>query len=395
MAVPLNGRGIENDAGVANVAAPAEHGAAGAGAPALHVAAVAVAPEHLDWSDEAGWPDHQPEPDPQPLPAVADMAFDDAAVLPDPEEMKVGAELLKKRMRNAFITLEFKGLSDDAAEAQIIVALAVARGMHPKYLVFGVHVGTHTHVKHCHFLLEFDHQVSFRYLKSHFPRGHIEARRGSASQCKVYCNKDHRLLADEGTMSRPGGKLGSVMEEIDGGHDLAAIARDHPEEFLKYHAGIRAAAELLQVAPVTFTQHDLYPWQRGAWFLMDLVPDERTVHWYTDLTGGAGKTWFCRKVCAERKALYVNNNKTADIAHAYNGERIVLFDLCRAVGTDGVNYAAIESVKNGMIFSGKYDSRAKIFANPHVFVFANYSPDLSKLSHDRWDVHDISRYADN
>ena len=80
--------------------------------------------------------------------------------------------------------------------------------------------------------------------------------------------------------------------------------------------------------------------------------------------------------------------KSADIKYAYEGERVVLFDLTRSQ-QEHFNYEVMESVKNGTMFSGKYESKVKVYASPHVVVFANWLPDYSKLSMDRWDVWDL------
>lgn len=53
----------------------------------------------------------------------------------------------------------------------------------------------------------------------------------------------------------------------------------------------------------------------------------------------------------------------------------------------------MESIKNGLICSCKYVSVTKSFVIPHV-VFANYEPDQSKMSADRWDIRPITP-ADN
>ena len=87
--------------------------------------------------------------------------------------------------------------------------------------------------------------------------------------------------------------------------------------------------------------------------------------------------------------------KCTDIKHAVNAlvkkgtpPRAVLFIFPRSV-EDYVSYDAIESVKDGIFFSGKYDSGMCLFPNPHVYIFANFLPDLDKLTSDRWKIHTL------
>lgn len=54
-----------------------------------------------------------------------------------------------------------------------------------------------------------------------------------------------------------------------------------------------------------------------------------------------------------------------------------------------ISYEAIESVKDGIFFSAKYESGMCLFNSPHVLVFANFMPDITKLSKDRWQVFEI------
>lgn len=69
----------------------------------------------------------------------------------------------------------------------------------------------------------------------------------------------------------------------------------------------------------------------------------------------------------------VQNGKTNDITHAWQGERVVLWDVPRDSG-DKINFGAMEAMKNGQCFSGKYQSVQKIFNIPHLVVFANCVP---------------------
>lgn len=50
----------------------------------------------------------------------------------------------------------------------------------------------------------------------------------------------------------------------------------------------------------------------------------------------------------------------------------------------------MEAFKNGRMFSSKYCSVNKQFKIPHVIVFANYTPDLTQLSMDRWKLIDLA-----
>ena len=57
---------------------------------------------------------------------------------------------------------------------------------------------------------------------------------------------------------------------------------------------------------------------------------------------------------------------------------------------DYVGYGALEQLKNGMIYSGKYEGGTCLFDNPHVIVFANEPPKIEKMSLDRWKIIDLN-----
>ena len=81
----------------------------------------------------------------------------------------------------------------------------------------------------------------------------------------------------------------------------------------------------------------------------------------------------------------ITNDKMTDIAHVYNNQKTVVFDLSRTQ-VDKIDhvYSLMEVFKNEHIFSPKYESVVKTFAPSHVVVFINFVPDHIKLSQDRW-----------
>ena len=82
---------------------------------------------------------------------------------------------------------------------------------------------------------------------------------------------------------------------------------------------------------------------------------------------------------------YVNRNG--------RGPHVIIVDLPRSTET-GANFELIEEAKNGMFMSGKYEGGMVTYARPHVVIFANYSPDVSKVSADRWDIAEVSELTE-
>lgn len=119
--------------------------------------------------------------------------------------------------------------------------------------------------------------------------------------------------------------------------------------------------------------------------LTECEPDPRKIIWYVDIIGGKGKTSFSKYMAVKHKACILNSGKSSDVAYAINNPKIVIIDLSRSI-EGHFNYDILEQIKNGMVFSSKYESNTKMFNNPHVVVFSNWAPDINKLSKDRWDI---------
>ncbi|QMW68933.1 replication-associated protein [Crucivirus-474] len=179
------------------------------------------------------------------------------------------------------------------------------------------------------------------------------------------------------------------MKSLILGHDTwaAVLADERLDDCLARH--MQWAREIysnrLVVALPTF---DLRKWQSDLLVELHAPVDPRKVIVYVDVEGGTGKSTFAR-ILARNFGAYCPPNKLVEAAYAYTGQKIILFDFARS-SQEHINWGLIESLKNGSIFSTKYVPVHKQFDHPHMVIFTNSEPDLTKLSRDRWDVRPIS-----
>lgn len=140
----------------------------------------------------------------------------------------------------------------------------------------------------------------------------------------------------------------------------------------------------------------LHPFQkRVIEMINDKCNDDRVIHWFWDKRGNRGKTALCKHICIKYKSIYLNG-KSADVKCGIakliettgKAPKIMLFGYPRS-SEEYVNYGSLEEVKDGLFFSGKFESGMVKYNSPHVFVFANFKPDKTKMSKDRWQIHDI------
>lgn len=126
----------------------------------------------------------------------------------------------------------------------------------------------------------------------------------------------------------------------------------------------------------------------------------RKVFWYYDEIGGTGKSVLADYLAITEPHKWFTagafgNSKDASqiiinaISSGWNGHGIII-DLPRQAESNVGFYQVIEDLKNGRITSQKYSGRVRYLgAIPHVIVFANWKPNFSKLSRDRWVLRQI------
>ncbi len=139
-----------------------------------------------------------------------------------------------------------------------------------------------------------------------------------------------------------------------------------------------------------------YPWQKRYLSLLKEEPDDRTIHWVWEATGNVGKSAFTKYLVVKEDALIVSG-KGSDIKYGVvsyfqkklSNPKIIIIDIPRSM-LQYISYTAIEEIKNGCFFSGKYECCTHVQNCPHVLIFANEEPDYEKMSSDRWKVHQIN-----
>jgi hypothetical protein len=127
----------------------------------------------------------------------------------------------------------------------------------------------------------------------------------------------------------------------------------------------------------------------------------RSVVWVMDKTGGSGKTVFCKWYCASypRDTLYLKDGGTMrDVATIVQNaikagwtSKVCLVDLPRSAESAQKRiYEWMESIKDGVITTQKYQGTTKVFRTPHLVVFANWWPCFPALSMDRWKLFEVT-----
>lgn len=139
---------------------------------------------------------------------------------------------------------------------------------------------------------------------------------------------------------------------------------------------------------------ELRCWQKEVMELIKEEPDDRTITWIYDEEGCMGKTVFSKYLYAKSDAIIATGGGNKDIAcllaclkkegRDLNDKTAFIFNFPRS--TEGISYKAIESVKDGLMTSTKYESSTLVFNCPHVICFSNELPNTSKLSKDRWNI---------
>lgn len=203
--------------------------------------------------------------------------------------------------------------------------------------------------------VEFKNARTFDSLKKINDRIHWEKARGNRKQNVLYCSKDNNV-----TSTFPLPLKNRLLKQYD---DV-----------------------------------EWRPWQR---LIIDIIEsdviDTRSIHWFWEPKGNVGKSYLCKYLYLKYDAIIASGKKDNIFnqikiwmdAHEDTSPNIILVDIPRT-NLEYINYSALEEIKNGLIYSGKYEGGVCAFECPKVIVFANDTPDTNKMSEDRWKIHYIN-----
>lgn len=214
--------------------------------------------------------------------------------------------------------------------------------------------------KHIQGFMRFSNPTDIDMIKKNINnRMHIEKAKGSLEQNFKYCSKD------------------GVYEE----ENMVKITK---QDIIK--------RELIE----KYKNVVWKDWQKNILNIINEEPDERSIVWIYDKIGNNGKT-FLRKyialireciICDGKKDNVLNSLKIKCIDEDKDVE-IIILDIPRH-NENFVNYGLIEQLKDGHVYSGKYEGGEIWLRNVHVIIFSNNMPDKSKFSNDRWNIININ-----
>lgn len=213
--------------------------------------------------------------------------------------------------------------------------------------------------KHLQGYMYFKNAISFNTVKKALPKAHIEKAKGNWKQNYEYCSKDGDFVTNIITESNEAIEDAIMLNELYGN----IVWR---------------------------------PWQQQVIDIIEGPIDNRAIHWFWEETGSVGKSFLAKYVSLKYNAI-IASGKQNDVFNQVlewvkkNGRRprVVIVD-CPRSAIEYIHYGCIEAVKNGMLYSGKYEGGRCIFYTPHVIVFANELPQKKKMSADRWCIWEIN-----
>lgn len=265
-----------------------------------------------------------------------------------------------------------------------------------KYVVIGKEVGD-SGTPHLQGFISFLNPQRLSGLRSSWfaGRAHWEVAR-SPWLAAEYCRKegDYQEHGNPPTKPSPGFRsdLSGFKAAVKGGcFNVKRLREEHSDVYARYP---RFCADYIRdnTPRPRVECFALRTWQGDLYERLRFAPDRRSIVFVVDVVGDTGKSWFCDYYSQlhEEDTQILTPGKYADMALALQTSiRVLFLDCPRSKQGDFIQYDFLENVKNGRVFSGKYESGMKYLNPLHVVVMMNEIPDEEKLSADRYLIINI------
>lgn len=299
-------------------------------------------------------------------------------------------------------------LNNYTPDEQLTVASLV--DSHPDdyaYVCFGREVGA-SGTPHLQGVIFFAPGKRFRFnqIKAMIgiDRLHIEAMRGTPTQAIAYCKKDGDWVdfGEEPTATQ--GRRTDLeavttwIKEFIADNDRAPssheIAQVYPVMLIKYRNLPMVAKLMVPKVPSNFQLGAPRGWQADLETQLDVdSTDDRKILFFVDPVGNCGKTWFTRYYLAKNpdRTQILGTGSYNDLAFLVDENCSVFFFNVPRNGMEFLPYRLLESLKDRLVQSNKYESRTKLLSKiPHVVVMCNEQPNKNALSEDRYDIVELS-----
>ena len=269
------------------------------------------------------------------------------------------------------------------------------------YLVFGEEIGA-SGTRHLQGYVCFKTNHRLAAAKAALclrPGIHLERKSPNSThqQAADYCKKDGSFTEFGDLPISAQGRRSDWDRYIDWVKDLGRLptqrelCADFPGLFARYHRACYAIARNT-LPPIDFVK-DQAPrlgWQLTVCAIIEQEEaHQRRIHFVVDPEGGAGKSWVARWALSKHgdQTQVFRIGKRDDLAYAIDETKSVfLFDVPRGEMMY-LQYSVLESLKDQIIFSPKYESASKhLMKCPNVIVFSNEEPDMTKLTEDRYNI---------
>lgn len=271
-----------------------------------------------------------------------------------------------------------------------VTRLSQLKNTQAAYIIFGREVGEQG-TPHLQGFVSFPSRKRLPQVIAALGQCHCSIAR-LITQSIEYCKKEDENAIEVGVPPTTKGQRNDLEEfkaaVKSGLKDMKEIREEHSSVYARYTKFVKEYVKDHMVKHVV----ECYPlrdWQSNLNIKLNGPIDNREIIFLVDTTGNSGKSWFFQYYEQNHPdtSQIIIPGKKLDMAYILlETNRVVMFDCPRSKQGDFIQYDFLEEIKNGYVFSGKYEAVIKRFPTPHVVVAMNEHPNMDQLSADRFSI---------